>query len=101
MRPYLSTPEGFTGARGRCERGGGGRGVDSGCGAGAGAGAAGADGVLGRALLVGAGTGVVSGREEKRRAVSDAPAAAEPAAMRASVDLDILAVVTGRNKQPL
>jgi len=43
-------------------------------------------------VLVGAGigAGAVCEREENIRAVKDAPAAAEPAAIRASVDFDIL-----------
>jgi len=41
-------------------------------------------------VLVGTGTGVVFDREENMKAVRDAPAAAEPAAIKASVDFDIL-----------
>lgn len=43
-------------------------------------------------MLVGTGTpaGVVFDREENIKAVRDAPAAAEPAAIKASVDFDIL-----------
>lgn len=42
-------------------------------------------------MVVGVGIGVGFGREVKIRAVRDAPAAAEPAAIMASVDFDIAA----------
>jgi len=93
-RPYLSTAEGFTGARGRFEGTERGVGVRSGCGAGGPV----ADGGVG-SVRVGAGAGagagaggVVLGWEENIRAVRDAPAAAEPAAIKARVDLDMLPV---------
>lgn len=62
-----------------------------GAGSGCGAGAPGDEGGLG-SVLVGTGTpaGVVFDREENIKAVRDAPAAAEPAAIKASVDFDIL-----------
>ena len=62
-------------------------GVRKGCGAGAPR----AEGGLGIVLVGGGtGTGAVWVREENIRAVKDAPAAAEPAAIKASVDFDIL-----------
>lgn len=91
VRPYLSTPEGLTGDRGRTE--GTGFGIEGG--SGCGAGAPGAEG--GFATLevgVGAATGVFD-CDAKIRAVREAPVAAEPAAMRAKVDFDMLSNVVG------
>ena len=85
VSPYLRTPEGFTGARGRLEETGLGAGSEIGCGAGALAADAGGLDIV----LAAIGTGVF-GWEENIRAVIEAPAAAEPAAMRASVDFDML-----------
>lgn len=83
VRPYLSTPEGLTGASGITEE----TGCDTGCGNGFGAGALGAEGGNG-AVADGSGPGEVD-LEEKIKAVIEAPAAAEPAAIKANVDFDI------------
>jgi len=56
VRPYLRTPDGFTGARGRFEATGRGIGVGIGCAAGA----PGSDGVI-ENVLVGFGAGVLFG----------------------------------------
>lgn len=84
VKPYFKTPDGLTGARGSLV-------PDNGCGTEAGmvwgAAACGADGVGLVEIVVDAGTGV--DLEENMKAVIDAPAAAEPAAIRASVDFDI------------
>lgn len=88
VRPYFSTPEGLTGARGRLVGGSGcGTGVKTGCGAGipdvGGAGAG----------IVDAGVGIgVDDLDEKIRAVIEAPAAADPAAISPKVVLDMLCV---------
>jgi len=65
--------------------------MGAGTGSGCGAGAPGDEDGLG-SVLVGTGppTGVCFDRDENIKAVRDAPAAAEPAAIKASVDLDIL-----------
>lgn len=86
VRPYLSTPEGLTGDRGRTE--GTGFGIDGGSGCGAGAPVA-EGGFATLKVGVGAATGLFD-CDAKIRAVREAPAAAEPAAMRAKVDFDIL-----------
>lgn len=88
VRPYLSTPDGLTGDRGRTD--GTGFGIDGG--SGCGAGAPGAEGGF-ETPEVGVDTGTGTGLfdcDAKIRAVREAPAAAEPAAMRARVDFDIL-----------
>lgn len=88
VSPYLRTPEGFTGEIGRFE----GKGIGVDCGSGCGAGAPGAEGGFCR-VEVGDGVAVVLlDCDAKIIAVKDAPAAAEPAAMRANVDFDITAM---------
>ena len=85
-RPYLRTPDGLTGACGRIEF------IGCGCGTvfgrGCGAGVTGVDGM--GSVVVGIAV-TDCDRDEKISAVMEAPAAAEPAAIKAIVDFDITA----------
>lgn len=86
VRPYLSTPDGLTGDEGKLYDGGGCDGTDVGSGRGAGA-----PGAEGYSELVDVGMDEDLGDlEEKMTAVREAPATAEPAAIKANVVFDMI-----------
>lgn len=87
VKPYFITADGLTAPKGRFE----GRGIGFAAGRGTGAGAPGADGIcLGTADVVAVGAGeCCEVRDDSMIAEIDAPAAADPAAIKASVVFDM------------